>query len=91
MLMMTTYRIKPFMTKDETKELMEAFAEFGATEGTISHYQFADGGGGVVIGDFESAAVGYRNILNYTQWVQYESVNVVEMDEALPLILDALS
>ena len=91
MLMVTTYRTRPFMSKDETKELMEAFATHGTTEGTIAHYQFADGGGGVVISDLESAAVGYRNILNYTEWVEYESVNLVEIDEAIPLIADALS
>ena len=45
----------------------------------------------MVISDLESAAVGYRNILNYTEWVEYESVNLVEIDEAIPLIADALS
>ncbi len=42
-----------------------------------------------MIADLESAAVGYRNILNYTQWVEYETVNLVEMDEAIPLISEA--
>ena len=91
MLIITTYRIRPYLSKDEVKELMEAFAEFGTTEGTIAHYVFADGGGGVVIGESDDAGPGYRNILNYTQWVEYEEQVVLSIDDAVPLIMDALA
>ena len=91
MLMMTTYRIRPFLAEEETKELMAAFAEFGTADGTVSHYVFADGGGGVVVGEYDGLAASYRNILNYSEWVEYESTPLLDIDEALPLIMDALS
>ena len=91
MLMMTTYRIKPFMSEDETKRMMDAFAENGTSEGTIAHYVFASGGGGVVIGESDDLGNGYRNILNYGEWVDYEMLPLLSIDDALPHIMDRLS
>lgn len=91
MLLLTTYRVRPFLTQEETRELMDAFAEFGTTEGTISHYAFADGGGGFVIVETDDAGAAYRNILNYGQWVEYETQVILTIEDAVPHILDALS
>ena len=91
MLMMTTYRTKSFMSKEETKRMMDAFVEHGTSEGTIAHYVFADGGGGVVIGEYADLGAGYRNILNYGEWVEYEDTPLLSIDDALPHIMDALS
>ena len=91
MITMTTYRLRPYMNQDEVKELMTAFAEYGSTAGTKAHYVFADGGGGVVIAENDNFADGYRNILNYTEWVEYETQTLLDIEEALPLIADALS
>jgi hypothetical protein len=91
MLMMTTYKFRPFMSKDESKQLMDLFAEHGTTEGTISHYVFADGTGGVVISEADEASSGYRNILNYGEWVEYSTTNLLSIDDAVPLIMDSLS
>ena len=91
MLMMTTYRVKSFMPKEETKRMMDTFAEHGTTDGTIAHYVFASGGGGVVIGESDDLGSGYRNILNYGEWVDYEMTPLLSIDDALPHIMDALS
>ena len=88
---MTTYKIKPFLSKDETRELLNVFAKEGAAPGTTAHYVAADGSHGVVIAETDDIAGAYRNIQNYTQWVEYDTKVMLKVDEAVPLIMDALS
>ena len=91
MIFITTYKVRPYLTKDETKELMEVFATAGAAPGTIAHYIAADGSHGVVISESDDPAEGYRNILNYTQWVEYETNVMLTIEQAVPHIMDALA
>lgn len=90
MIFITTYRTKPFMTKDETKELMEIFAANGAGPGSTAHYVAADGSHGVVISESDDVTASYRNILNYTSFVEYDTKVMLTVEEAVPHILDAL-
>ena len=64
MLFITTYKVKPYITKAETAELMEVFAKQGSAPGEIAHYVNADGGGGVVISDTAGSRVsmGWRTV-----------------------------
>lgn len=91
MIFVTTYRIKPFLTREETAELMAVFSGTGPGEGTTAHYVNADGGGGLVISETDDPTAGYRNILNYTPWVEYETKVMLDIDQAVPHIMDALS
>jgi hypothetical protein len=91
MILITTYKVKPYLTKEETSELMGVFASAGVPDGTLAHYVAADGSHGVVIVDTDDVTVGYRNILNYTQWVEYETKVMLTIDEAVPHIMDALA
>ena len=50
-----------------------------------------DGSHGVVIADTDDVAGGYRNILNYTQWVEYETKVMLTVEDAVPLIMEALA
>ena len=90
MLFMTTYRIKPYLSNDETKELLEVFAREGAAPGTTAHYVAADGSHGVVIAETDDIAGAYRNIQNYNQWVEYDTKVMLTVEEAVPLIMEAL-
>lgn len=90
MLFMTTYQIKPYLSNDETKELLEVFAREGAAPGTTAHYVAADGSHGVVIAETDDIAGAYRNIQNYTQWVEYDTKVMLTVEEAVPLIMEAL-
>lgn len=90
MIMMTTYRVKPYLDKEDMGKLMAIFAEAGTPEGEIAHYVSADSSFGVVITDMDDPAVGYRNILNYTEYVDYETKVMLTIEEALPHIADAL-
>ena len=87
----TTYTFKPFMTKNETKALLEAFAEFGNAPGTTAHYLRSDGTGGIVIGESDDIAGMYRNILNYSQFIEFESHVVLSVEDAVPLVMESVS
>ena len=91
MILLTTYRVKPFLSNEETRELLEVFAREGAGPGATAHYVAADGSHGVVIADTDDVAGGYRNILNYTQWVEYETKVMLSVEDAVPLIMEALA
>ena len=90
MIFMTTYRIKPYLSNEETKKLLEVFAKAGPGPGTTAHYVAADGSHGVVIADTDDVAGAYANLQNYTQWVEYDSKVMLTVEEAVPLITKAL-
>jgi len=79
------------MSKDETSELMGIFAANGEGPGTLAHYIAADGSHGVVISESDEIVTAYRNLLNYTAFVQYETKVMLTVDEAVPHIMDALA
>ena len=91
MIFITTYKIKPFLSNDETKKLMSVFAKEGEGPGTTAHYVAVDGSHGVVISESDDLEAAYRNIQNYTQWVEYDTKVVLKAEQAVPLIMDALS
>jgi hypothetical protein len=90
MLFVTTYKIKPYISNEETKKLLEVFAEAGPGPGTTAHYVAADGSHGVVISDTDDVTGVYANLQNYTQWVEYDSKVMLTVEEAVPLIMAAL-
>jgi hypothetical protein len=91
MIFVTTYQIKPYLSKEETKELMGVFAKEGAGPGVKAHYVAADGGQGMVISESDDVAPAYRNLLNYTQWIEYDTKVMLTVEEAVPLIADAIA
>ena len=90
MIFLTTYKIKPYISNEETKKLLQVFAENGPGPGTTAHYVAADGSHGVVVADTDDVAGAYRNLQNYTQWVEYDSTVMLPVEEAVPLIMEAL-
>jgi hypothetical protein len=87
----TTYTFKPFMTKDETKALLEAFAEYGNAPGAIAHYVRTDGRGGVVIGESNDIVGLYRNVLHYNELVDFESHVVLSVEDAVPVVVETVN
>jgi hypothetical protein len=86
---MTKYKIKPYISNEETMKLLEVFAKEGAGPGATAHYVAADGSHGVVIADTDDVAGAYRNLQNYTQWVEYDTQVMLTVEEAVPLIIEA--
>jgi uncharacterized protein DUF3303 len=83
----TTYRIKQ-LSKDETKELMGVFADKGVVGTVKAHYIAADASQGVVITDDDDLEETYRNILNYSQWIEYDIKPYLTIEQAVPHIMD---
>ncbi len=90
MLLITTYKIKPYLSNEETKTLLEVFAKQGPGPGTTAHYVAADGSHGVVLSDTDDVAGLYANLQHYTQWVEYDSKVMLTVEQAVPLIMEAL-
>ena len=86
-IFITTYRIKQ-LSKDETKELMGVFAEKGVVGTVKGHYQAADNSHGVVITEADDLEEAYRNILNYSEWIEYETKPYLTIEQAVPHIMD---
>jgi hypothetical protein len=91
MIFITTYKLKPFLSKKDTKHLMEVFGEQGAGPGTTAHYVAADGSHGLVIAETDDIEAAYRNILNYTEWVEYDTKVVLKIEQAVPHIMESLA
>ena len=91
MIFITTYKIKQFLSNDETRKLMSVYAKEGEGPGTTAHYVAADGSQGVVIQETDDVEAAYRNIQNYTQWVEYDTKVMLKVEDAVPQIMDALS
>ena len=51
----------------------------------------ADGGHGLVISETDDVEGAYRNILNYTQWVEYDTKVMLTVEQAVPLITEAIA
>ncbi len=90
MIFVTTYKLKPFLSKDETRELMGVFAKAGAGPGVQAHYVAADGSHGLVISESDDVEPAYRNLQNYTQWVEYDTKVMLTVEQAVPHIMDSL-
>jgi hypothetical protein len=89
MLFMTTYRVKPYLSRSETKELLDLFAKAGAAPGTIAHYVAADNSAGWTIIEAEDATGGYAATLQYSEFVEFDTTPVLSIDDALPHLLEA--
>ena len=87
MLFITTYRIKQ-LSKDDTKKLMGVFAEKGVPSAVQAHYVAADGSQGVIVSDADDLQEAYRNLLNYSEWIEYDTKPYLTIEQALPHIAD---
>ena len=43
-------------------------------------------GGGIVIAESDDPAEGYANLLNYGQWMEFETKVMLKVEDAVPLI-----
>ena len=90
MIFITTYRIKQ-LSKAETEELMGVFSEKGVPSTVTAHYVAADGSQGIVISEADDLEEAYRNILNYSEWIEYDTKPYLTIEQAVPHIADYIS
>ncbi len=84
MRFVTTYRFKPFSSKQETQQLLATFATVGNAPGVTDHMVFTDGTGGVVIGETDDIKGLYRNVIAYNEFVEFETHLALTAEEAVP-------
>ena len=91
MLSITRYRLKPFLTKAETSDLMALFANVGATSGEVAHYVDTAGGGGWIVVESDDQTMDYANTIRYAPYMVLETSIVIPIDAAVPSILASLA
>jgi hypothetical protein len=89
MLFMTTYRVKPHLSRAETKKLLDLFGKAGEAPGTVAHYVAADNSVGWTITEQEDATSGYAATLQYSEYIEFDTKPVLTIGDALPHLLDA--
>lgn len=87
MLFVTRYKFKGDQSPDSVKALLAVFAEQGPAAGEIAHYVAADGSGGMVISENDSMQQSYEDSLRYQQWMDFETVPVLTIADAMPSIM----
>jgi hypothetical protein len=90
MIFITTYRIKQ-LSKEATKELMGVFSKEGVPSTVRAHYVAADGSQGLVIAETDDLEEAYRNLLNYSEWIEYDTKPYLTIEQAVPHIADYIS
>ena len=91
MMSITRYRLKPFMTKAETGEMMALFANVGATSGEVAHYVDTAGGGGWIVVESDDPTMDFANSIRYAPYMVLETSIVIPVGAAVPSILESLA
>lgn len=86
-----TYSFKPHMAKSETASMMETFGSVGEAPGRTQHLVRLDGRGGTVIGDTDDLDGMYRNVLAYSEWIEFDISAVLDVDDAVTQVMDYLA
>ncbi len=87
MIFITTYRIRQ-LSKSEIKDLMGVFSKEGVPSTVKAHYLATDGSRGLVISEADDLQEAYRNILNYSEWIEYDTKPYLTIEQAVPHIMD---
>jgi hypothetical protein len=89
MLFMTSYRVKPYLPRSETKKLLDLFGKVGDAPGTIANYLAADNSCGWVVTEAADATSGYVATLQYSEYIEFDTKPILTVNDALPHLLEA--
>jgi len=88
MLFQTNYSIIGGQDVAQARALMARFGERGKGPGEIAHYVHADGSGGTVISENTDVTVLHDVCLAYSQWLEFEIIPILTIDDAVPNLLN---
>ncbi len=91
MLYVTHYESVGEPSKERTQELMALFAERGSGPGTLAHYVYADGGGGLVIADDSALDALYGDAIQYSPYLEFSTRPILMVEDAIPTIVEWMS
>lgn len=83
MMYVTTYTLTGKRSKKRTAQLLELFGKRGASPGTVAHYVFADGGGGILIGTEEVLDRIYEDATHYAPWMDLSTRPILKVEDAV--------
>jgi len=85
MLYVTHYEVVGDRSKERQGELMAILGERGAAPGQLHHFVYADGGGGLVVGE-ETTRL-YEDALSYAPYLSLSTRMAVPVEDAVPQIM----
>jgi len=85
MMYATTYTLTGKRSKKRTAKLLELFGQRGSTPGTVAHYVFADGGGGILIGTEEALGRLYEDATYYSPWMDLSTRPILPVEDAVQI------
>ena len=92
MLLLMEYTMKPHISKEEMVEAMGVWEEHGEGPGElVAHWQRLEGNGGVKVLQTDDPEAVYRYNLNFTPFLTMKLTSVINVDSAVPQIMDYLS
>ena len=90
MLFMTTYKVKPYLPRSETKKFSTCSPKVGEAPRTIAHYVAADNSCGWAITDQDDATSGYAAVLFNTRSTSSSTRSLsCKMEDAMAHLLEA--
>jgi|HubBroStandDraft_4_1064222.scaffolds.fasta_scaffold564919_2 hypothetical protein len=90
MLFVIDYKIKPTVTRDGNRQIMELFAKEPQSPGELSHHARLDGSGGYVLLDSDDVTALYSRVLMFEEFMEFSVIPVLPIEEAVGPILKSL-
>ena len=92
MLYVTEYRLRPHLTRADSKELLEEFnRQGGQSPGEVAHYLRLDGSGGTVVSESDDVEALHRYLLAFGPWLEFTVTPARTIQDGLGAIVDYLS
>ena len=86
-LHLTSYTYHDDLGDDDFRELLARFQELGTYAGVIGFYQRLDGRGGFLVHEAaDDAEADFELTLRYIRWMNFETIPIAPIEEALPTI-----
>jgi hypothetical protein len=83
-LLMCEWKLRPHMTRDDLRPLMDVFAKRGLLPGTICWYAKADNSGGFFVIEGDDIGMLNENLLAYNEWGTWSVTPVMTAEQAVP-------
>jgi hypothetical protein len=90
-LFITEYEVRPELSREDDKRLMDLFGQRGKAPGEIAHYARLDGGGGYIIVDTDDTQSLYERILEFSEFMEFTITPILHIDDAVGPILKVLA
>lgn len=86
-LYVNAYHYRDGLDDDDLRALTKKFAELGASEGVLGHYERLDGKGGFLVQEQQDdPEKDFELTIRYNPWVSFDVYPVTTIEDAFPVI-----